>query len=51
MYRLMVAFEPTRPTPVAGGLNGGLNFVNVVANSKTTGDRDNVSGRGIGRKL
>ena len=51
MYRLMVAFDPTRETLVSGGRNEGLNFRNVVTKPETAGDRDNVSGRGIGRKL
>ena len=37
MYGLMVAFEPTMETLVARGRNIGLNFGNVVANSKVTG--------------
>ena len=51
MYGLMVAFNPTRATPVARGCNKGLNFRNVVADSKTTRYRDNGSGGGIGIKL
>ena len=51
MYELMVAFDPTRETPVSGGRNEGLNFGNVVADYKTTGDRDHGSGGDIGRKL
>ena len=47
MYGLMVMFEPTRATPLAGGRNKGLNFGNMVANSKTTGDRDNGGVGGI----
>ena len=34
MYGLMMAFEPTRATPVGGGRNKGLNFGNVVSDSK-----------------
>ena len=30
MYRLMVAFETTRETPVSGRRNEGMNFRNVV---------------------
>ena len=51
MYGLMVAFKPIRATPVAGGGNEGLNFGNVVADSKITGDGDHGSGGGIGRNL
>ena len=51
MYGLMMAFEPTRATPVGGGRNKGLNFGNVVSDSKTTGDRDHSGGGDIGRKL
>ena len=38
MYGIMVVFNPTRATPVSTGRNKGMNFGNVVANSKTTGD-------------
>ena len=48
MYGLMVAFDPTRVPPVAGGHNEGLNFSNMVAESETTGDGDHGSGGGIG---
>ena len=34
MYGLMVAFEAMRVTPVTGGRNEGLNFGNVVADSR-----------------
>ena len=51
MYGLMVAFEPTRATPVAGGCNEGPNFRNVVADSETTGDGDHGGGGVIWRKL
>ena len=37
MYRLMVAFEPTRATPVAGGSNEGQNVGNVVTDSEPQG--------------
>ena len=30
MYRLIVAFDPTRATPVSGGRNKGMNFGNVA---------------------
>ena len=33
MYGLILAFNPTRATPVSGGRNEGLNFGNVVADS------------------
>ena len=51
MGGLMVAFEPTRATPVSGGRNKGLDFGKVVSDSKTTGDRDHGGGGGIGIKL
>ena len=51
MCGVMVEFEPTRVTPVTRGRNEGLNFVNVVANSKGKGNGD-PGGVGIaGRKL
>ena len=51
MYGIMVAFNTTRETLVAGGPNEGLNFGNVVADSETTGYGDHGGGGGIGRKL
>ena len=52
MYGLMVAFEPTRATPVAGGRNKGLNFGNVVTDYEDPGTGDtNGGGGGAGRKL
>ena len=51
MYGLMVAFEPTMETLVARGRNIGLNFGNVVANSKVTGYRYYGGGGGTGRRL
>ena len=51
MYGLMVAFYPTRTILVARGRNEGLNFVNVIADSEGTGDRDHGGDGGIGRKL
>ena len=51
MYGLIVAFGLTRATPVARGSNEGQHFENVVANSKTTGDRDHGGGGGIERNL
>ena len=52
MYGIMVAFEPTRATPLARGRNKGLNFGNVVADSKDPGTGDTVGGDGgAGRKL
>ena len=33
MYGVMVAFDPTRATPVSGGRNKGLNFGNVFTES------------------
>ena len=38
MYRLMVVFDTTRPTPVSGGHNEGMNFRNVAFKSGTAGD-------------
>ena len=37
MYRLMVAFDPTRPTAVYGGQNEGMNFGNVAVKPGTKG--------------
>ena len=51
MHGLMVAFDPTRATPVSGGRNEGLNFGNVVVNSETTGDGDHGGDGGIGINL
>ena len=51
MYGLMVVFEPTRATPVAGGRNEGLNFRNAVTDSEGTGNGDNGGSSGAGRKL
>ena len=51
MYELMVKFGTTRATPVSGGCNKGLNFGNVVANSKTTGGRYHGGGGSIGRNI
>ena len=51
MYGIMVAFEPTRAAPVAGGRNDGLNFGNMVADSKDPGTGDTGGGiGGAGRK-
>ena len=44
MYGLMVAFEPTRPTPVSGGRNKGTNFGNVAVEPRIVGDRDHGGG-------
>ena len=51
MYGLMVAFEPTREKTVAGGRNKGLNFRNVAADSKNTGDGDHGGGGDMGRNI
>ena len=51
MYRLMMAFDPTRATPVAGGRNEGMNFRNVVADSEDTGTRDTGRVSGAWRTL
>ena len=48
MYGLMVAFDPTRPTPVSGGHNEDMNFGNVAVESGTGGDGDHGGGGGIG---
>ena len=37
MYRLMVAFEPMKATPVDRGRNKGLNLGNMFSESKGTG--------------
>ena len=47
----MVAFDPTRPTPVSGGWNEGMNSGNEAVKSGTGGDRDHGGGGGPGRKL
>ena len=39
MYVLMLACEPTRAAAVSGGYNEGLNFGNVVTDSKYVGTR------------
>ena len=51
MYRLMVVFYPMRATPVARGRNEGLNFWNVVSDSKGTGNGDPGGGSNAGKKL
>ena len=51
MYGLMVTFDPTRATAVSGRRNKGLNFGNVVADSKTAGDGDHGGSCGMKRKL
>ena len=51
IYSLMVAFDPMRETPLAGGRNESLDFGNVVNDFKGTGDGDHGSGGGIRRKL
>ena len=51
MYGIIVEFEPTRATAVAGGRKKGLNFGNMFANSEGTGDGDHVGGGVIGIKL
>ena len=38
-------------TPVVGGRNEVLNFGNVFADNKTTGDRNTGGGSGIGKNL
>ena len=42
----MVAFDPTRPTPVSGGRNEGMNFGNVAVEPGTRGDGDHDGGGG-----
>ena len=51
MYGLIVAFDTTRVTPVAGGRSKGLDFGNVVADSEGTGKGDHGGVGGIGKKL
>ena len=51
MYRLMVAFEPTRDTAVSGGRNEGMNFGNVAAKPRTGGDRDHGGGGATARNI
>ena len=51
MYGLMVAFDPERVTPVAGGCNDGLHFGNEVANSEGTWNGDHGGCGGTWRKL
>ena len=52
MYRIVVAFESTRATIVAGGRNKGMNFRNVFADSEDPGTGDTSGGgNGAGRKL
>ena len=51
MHGLMVAFKSTRPTPVSGGRNEGMNFRNVAVESGTGGDGYHGGNGVIGRKL
>ena len=51
MYRVMVASNPMKATSLARDNNKGLDFGNVVANSKGTWDGDKDSSRDMGRKL
>ena len=51
MYGLMVAFKPTRPTPVSGGRNEGINFGNVAVKPGTGGDADHSDGGCTGRNI
>ena len=51
MYGLMMVFEPTRATPVAGSCTKGMNFGNVVAKSEGTGNGDTGGRGGAGRKM
>ena len=51
MYRLMVAFEPTRATAVSGGRNKGTNFGNVEAEPGTGGDGDHGGGSATARNI
>ena len=46
-----MVFDPRRAAPVAGVRNEGLNFGNLVADSKIVGDGDHAGGGGIGRNL
>ena len=51
MYKLLVAFEPTRVTPVSGGRNKGLHFGNLVAKYEVKGNGDHGGDGVTGRKL
>ena len=51
MYRLMVAFEPTRPTAVSGGRNEGMNFGKVAVEPGTGGDGDHGGFSATARKI
>ena len=47
----MVAFKPTRSTPVSGGRNKGINFGNVAVKPGTMGERDHGGGGSTVRKI
>ena len=51
MYGLMVAFDPTRATPVSRERNKDMNFGNLAVESGNTGDGDHGGDSGTGRKL
>ena len=51
MYVLMVAFEPTRSTPVSRGRNEGMNVGNVAVEPRTGGYGDHSGSGGTGRKI
>ena len=51
MYRLMVAFEPTRPTAVSWGQNKGMNFENVAVELGTEEDRYHGGGGGTATNI
>ena len=51
MYRMVVVFNPTMPTPVSGGRNEVMNLGNVAVEYGTGGDRDHGGDGGTGRKI
>ena len=51
MYRLLVAFEPTRPTLADERRNKGMNFGNVAVESGNRGDGDHGGSGGTCRKF
>ena len=51
MYRMMVAFEPTRSTPVSGWRKKGVNLGNVAVKPGYGRDGDHGGGRGTGIKI
>ena len=47
----MVAFKPTRPTPVSRGRNEGMNFGNVSVESRTGGGGGHGGGGVTGKNI